>query len=177
MNLKCEYFRFPDGYSVLFIRSKYIVRHMWLIPRKVKSGHRLFLCELWRNCLLKTSYIHDTNIFPYLRILRIFTPGLWSSYTATTLAFQTFLYTCFDTYVVLLYRSSVSCGRMSIALVPFPANEVNPLYAYHILALKNNLYLYGNSNAHLQICWITYHYCSPTYLGHSCDHNHGALQK
>jgi len=70
-----------------------------------------------------------SHIFVYGEFLRqafglCYNPGL-----------SNLLYTCFDTCVVLLYSSSVSCGRRSIALFPIAANEVNPLSAYHIHAL------------------------------------------
>jgi len=38
------------------------------------------------------------------------------------------------------------------------------------------VYLYDKStNAHLQICLITYYYFSPTCCSHLCDHHQGVL--
>ena len=125
INLKYEHFYFPDGYSVLFIRSKSIIRHLWLIPKKVNWA-TICLRELWEICLLKTSYPHDTNIFLYLRKWGIFKPGLWSMLHGYNPHLQTCFYTCFDACVVLLYSSSFSCGRRSISLVPIAVNAGNP---------------------------------------------------
>lgn len=103
----------------------------------------LFLKEDVENELKMPSYIPHTLMTLIFSL--IFVYGKFSRqafglcYTATTLDFQTFLYTCFDTCVVLLYSSSVRCGRRSIKLVLIAMNEVNPLYAYRILALKNIL--------------------------------------